>query len=618
MQYRFAFKDQREEFRLIKNRIILAGLLVVVLFMLVIVRAFYLQVIRHDHFITLSEHNRVKVLPIPPIRGMIFSRDGVLLAENQPSFSLEVIPEQQADIQKTIEKIKTIVPVNEEEINRFYGLLKEKRRFDAIPLRVNLSENEVANFAVNKHLFSGVDVIARLNRRYPRTEETAHVVGYVARISESDLDTIDESNYLGTTHIGKLGVEKAYERLLHGKVGYQQVEVNAQGRIIRVLDRRLPVPGQDLYLTLDSSLQHVATEALSGRRGAIVAIDPNNGDVLAMVSSPAYDTNPFVYGIDNKTYNSLLKSKDKPLINRVLQGTYPPGSTIKPFLGIAALAYNIRPADKKIWCPGWYSLQGSSHRYRDWKKQGHGHADLHYAIMQSCDVYYYSLAHEMGIKNINKALQDFGFGSRVDIDIKGESAGLVPSREWKRATYNQPWYQGETLIAGIGQGSILTTPIQLAVATAALANHGKLYPPSLLQEARDPISNTVIHPQKKPFKQVRMYQQEFWQKIIDAMVDVVHGLRGTARRSGLDAEYRFAGKTGTAQVIGISQDSEYKKEDIPEEFLDHALFIAFAPVEAPRIAIAIIVENGGGGSRTAAPIARRLFDHYLLGKTASG
>ena len=612
MPVKFSFKDIGQESRLIKQRVIISGIFVFLLMFVIIMRAFYLQVIKHDYFITLSEENRVKISPIPPIRGLIYSRDGVLLAENQPAFSLEIIPEKEDNLDDVIERIAKIISVQDEDINRFYKLLKEKRRFDGVPLRYNLSEDEVARFSVNHHLFSGVDVVARPHRYYPFAEETSHAIGYVARISESDLPNIDKSNYVGTTHIGKSGVEKTYEDLLHGKVGYQQVEVNNKGRIIRVLDRTPPEPGKNIHLTLDLDLQKTAVEALRDKRGAIVALDPTNGDILAFVSSPSFDPNPFVNGIDIKSYQSLLDSKGKPLINRVLHGKYPPGSTIKPFLGIAALAYNIRPEDEEIWCKGWYSLKGSSHRYRDWKKQGHGHIDLKNSIMQSCDVYYYSLANDMGIDKIYQALTEFGFGKKTGIDIVGEASGLVPSEEWKRRVHHQPWFQGETLIVGIGQGSILTTPLQLASATAVIANQGKFYQPRLVTEATNPITNAILNLPLHPYRSISFYDSRYWKSVIDAMVGVVHGPSGTARRSGLDAKYQFAGKTGTAQVIGIAQDEEYEKDEIPEELQDHALFIAFAPADNPKIAVAIIVENGGSGSRSAAPIARILFDQYLI------
>ena len=614
MPVKFVFKDIAEENRLIRSRVYFAAAVIILLLAFILLRLAYLQVVQQDHYATLSQNNRVKVLPIPPIRGLIYSRDGILLAENQPAFSLEVIPERVDDMGSLIQRIAGIITIEDTDIKRFHRELREKRHFDSIPLRYNLNEQEVARFSVNSHNFPGVEVFARPYRRYPLKELTSHIVGYVGRIDEDDLENLDLSNYLGTTHIGKLGIEKAYEEILHGKVGHQQVETNAQGRIVRVLEKTLPEPGKNIYLSLDVSLQKAAMTALEGRRGAIVAIDPDNGDVLALASSPGYDPNPFVNGIDFKSYQALLKSTDTPLVNRALQGKYPPGSTIKPFLGAVALAYGIRNPTDTTWCPGWFSLKGHTHRYRDWKKGGHGHVDLNYAIMQSCDVYYYTLANDLGIERLHDGLAAFGFGKSTGIDIGDEAAGLVPSPEWKRRVYNQPWYQGETLIAGIGQGSVLTTPVQLAMATAALANNGRLLTLHLASATRDPISGHKQMLEHAPDHQVPFYDEAIWETIRKAMEAVVHGARGTARRSGLNAEYRFAGKTGTAQVIGISQNEEYKKSEIPEEFQDHALFIAFAPVENPVIALSVVVENGGSGSGTAAPIARKLLDHYLLGK----
>lgn len=612
MGLKFTLKDIEEEARLLRHRVYTSAIIIVFLVLVLIARLFYLQVIEHEHFITLSQSNRVKVLPVPPIRGLIFSRDNVLVADNRPSFSLEIIPEQINSLKQTITSLASVIDIDEEDISRFKKLSQGKRRFEGIPLKFRLSEDEVARFSVERHKFPGVKVIARPYRHYPDDSGLVHALGYVGRIDEKALLEIDESNYLGTTHIGKLGVEKAYEEILHGRVGYQQVEVNAQGRIIRVLERTPPKPGQNIHLTLNHSLQSLATRILKDRRGSIVVMDVENGDILALVSSPSYDPNPFVNGIDSKSYNALLSSKDTPLINRALNGKYPPGSTIKPFLGIAAMRFGIREPDNTSWCKGWYSLKGHDHRYRDWKKTGHGDVDLHYAIMQSCDVYYYDLAHDLGITKLNEGLTNFGFGLKTGIDIGGESLALVPSIEWKRRALNQPWYPGETLIAGIGQGYVLATPLQLVTATAVLANHGKRVYPRLVYKTSDPISgeNNIL-PIATP-EYVDAYKEEHWNYINQAMHDVVHGVQGTARRSGANALYEFAGKTGTAQVAGIGQDEKYDKDNVPEHLRDHALFIAFAPVETPEIALAIVVENGGGGSSTAAPIARQLFDHYFL------
>ena len=617
MGLKFTLKDIEEESRLVRLRVYTAAALIILLVLVLVARLFYLQVVRHEHFTTLSQSNRVKVLPIAPIRGLIFSRDEVLVADNQPSFSLELIPEQIDNLDKTIGQLSRLINIDEESISRFKKLRSGKRRFESIPLKFKLSEDEVARFSVERHKFPGIEVIARPYRYYPEKSGLVHVLGYVSRIDEKDLQEIDESDYLGTSHIGKLGVEKAYEDVLHGRVGHQQVEVNAQGRIIRVLERTPPELGHNVYLTLDLSLQSAASKIMQGRRGSIVAIDPNNGDILALVSSPAYDPNPFVNGIDSKSYKALLSARDTPLINRALNGKYPPGSTIKPFLGIAALTTGVREASDATWCKGWYSLKGHRHRYRDWKKTGHGHVDLNYAIMQSCDVYFYTLAHDLGITRLNKALTNFGFGTKTGIDIGGESTALVPSIEWKRRVLNLPWYPGETLIAGIGQGYVLATPIQLATATAALANHGKRIYPRLVNKTSDPISGELTTLPIATPNYVSDYKKEYWDYIIQAMEDVVHGARGTARRSGANAAYRFAGKTGTSQLFGIGQDGKYDKDNVPEHLRDHALFIAFAPVEAPKIALAIVIENGGSGSSIAAPIARQLLDHYLLDESGN-
>jgi len=616
MSREFSLKDTRREKSLVASRIYAAGLIMLLLGLMLLGRIFYLQVIKHEHFTTLSQHNRVKILPLSPIRGLIFSRDGVLLADNRPSFSLEIIPELVDDMDQIIEQLERIVSIEQTDIKRFRQQLKKKRRFESVPLKFSLTDEEVARVSVNRHLYPGVDVVARLNRYYPAGENIAHAVGYVGMIDENDLKQLNSSNYIGTTHIGKVGIEKAYEDILHGRVGYQQVEVNAQGRVVRVLDRTPPQTGRNIHITLDVSLQNVAVEALAGKRGAIVAIDPRDGGILVLASSPSYDPNLFVNGIDFYSYNKLL-TEGTPLLNRALQGKYPPGSTIKPFIGLAVLNLGLRTVYDETWCPGWFTLPGHAHRYRDWKKQGHGHMSLLNAIAQSCDVYFYTLASELGINRLHTALAEFGFGEKTGIDIGGESAGLLPSRQWKRKALGQVWFPGETVIVGIGQGAALTTPLQLATATAAIATRGRMIQPHLLDEIHEPVKNETIDLIAVVNKRkIKLIESEYWDDIINAMTEVVHGTRGTARATGLNAQYRFAGKTGTAQVIGIAQDEQQRKDDekkdIPEKFRDHALFIAFAPVNDPKIAVAIVIENGGSGSSIAAPIARRLFDHYLV------
>lgn len=604
-------KDKQFELRLLSRRIYCCGLIVALLMLLIMLRTFYLTVIQHEHFTTLAKSNRVKITPIPPIRGLIYSREGVVLAENRPAFSLEVIPEQVDDVDELIERLKKIISIQPGDIERFEKLLKKKRRFESLPLRLELDQEEVALFSVNRHRFSGVDVVAGLSRYYPLGKQLVHTLGYVARIDEDDIKQLDQSNYSGTSHVGKLGVEKSYESILHGEVGYQQVEVNAQGRVIRVLERTAPRPGENIHLTIDLSLQRVAVDSLKNRRGAIVAMDPNNGDILAFVSSPGYDPNKFVNGIDRTSYKKLLTSKDKPLINRVIQGKYPPASTIKPFLGLVGLDNGVRNMSDESWCPGWFSLPGDRHRYRDWKKHGHGHTNLHKAITQSCDVFFYILAYELGVSRIYAGLSRFGFGQLTGIDLDGESSALLPSRDWKRKALGQVWYPGETLILGIGQGYSLSTPMQLVKATASLANKGNVIRPRLVSHTSNPVRDEVKQFAVKVEDNIELNLAAHWDEIITSMQDVVHGEGGTAWRSGLDAGYNFAGKTGTAQVIGITQGEEYNEDEIPEELKDHALFIAFAPVQQPRIAVAIIVENGGSGSGAAAPIARKLFDHFI-------
>ena len=611
--------DLDRKTNLVHGRIYLTAALILLVTLIILFQVFYLQVVRHDHFTTLSKSNHIKILPVVPSRGLIYSSDGILLADNRPSFTLELVPERIPDVESVITRINRLITVSPDEMERFRELRKRSRRFEGVPLRFNLSDEEVALISVNRHLLPGVDVVATLSRYYPLSESLSHTIGYVGMIDEDEFEKLNKSNYLGTAYIGKSGIEKAYEDLLHGHVGYQQVEVNAQGRKIREIHREHPEPSKNLHLTIDASLQILAVQALNGRRGAIVAMDTRSGAVLASASSPGYDPNLFVDGIDRNAYTGLLQSQDTPLLNRALQGKYPPGSTIKPMLALGGLKLQLREPASETWCPGWYSLRGSTRRYRDWKKEGHGHVDMVNAIAQSCDVYFYVLARDMGIHGIHQTLTGFGFGKPTGIDIGGEAAGLIPSTQWKRKALGQPWYPGETLIAGIGQGATLVTPIQLVTATAVVANRGRQVRPYLLSEVRDSATGQlVIKAPDRAGEPIISADIEDWDLIIHSMEEVLHGERGTARGSGSGAEYHIAGKTGTAQVITIGQDEEYNEDEIPEELRDHALFIAFAPAETPEIAMAVIVENGGGGSRTAAPIARELLDHYFHRKKRGG
>ena len=574
-------------------------------------RVFDLQVLEFEHFRTLSESNRVSLVAVPPTRGLIYDRHGVVLAQNTPTYSLEITPEAVQDMDALIETLGELVEVSEADLERFYAALTKARRFDSVPLRFRLSPEEVARLAVNRPFIPGADFKARLARTYPRGPLAAHLVGYVGRIDERDRQSIDVANYRGTNHIGKTGVEHYYESVLHGRAGYEHIEINAFGRTLRVLERRDPVPGSDIYLTIDAGLQAVAEEALGERNGSVVALEPSSGAVLAFVSTPTFDPNLFAYGIGHEDYQELLHSPRRPLFNRALNGQYPPGSTIKPIMALAGLEADTDTASKGSYCGGWYSLPGSTHRYRDWKKEGHGELDLSRAIIESCDVFFYRLALDLGIERMYGTFTDFGFGSPTGVDLPGESSGLAPSRAWKEAVRGQPWYPGETLITGIGQGYVLTTPLQLASAAAALGTRGvRLRPQVVLRRKADGENeDSILIPEI--MGAIKVAKEEHWDRVIGAMEDVVHGARGTARRVGAGAVYRMAGKTGTAQVIGIAQEEDYEEDEIAPHLRDHGLFLAFAPAERPLIAVAVVVENGGSGSGSAAPIARRVMDYHL-------
>ncbi|HYN79103.1 MAG TPA: penicillin-binding protein 2 [Lamprocystis sp. (in: g-proteobacteria)] len=608
-----SIQDRQREGRLVAARATVAGVLVLIALGAVVVRLARLQVHDHEHFSVLSQDNRVKIQPVPPTRGLIYDAKAVVLADNHPSFSLEITVEKVENLDATVAALAAILRVDEKDRERFNHLRRQRVRFQGVPLRLNLTPEEVARFSLDSHRFPGVDVRAELIRTYPHGELTAHCLGYVGRINEQELERIDTSDYAGTNFIGKGGVEKSHEDVLHGHVGYQQVEVNARGRVLRTLESKSPVPGRDLHLFLDIGLQAAATRALGEHRGAVVAIDPRTGGVLALVSKPSFDPNPFVEGIGSQEYHALLYSPDKPLYNRAVRGQYPPGSTVKPFVALAGLAAGVTNAHQTTYCPGYYRLPGQSHRYRCWRRGGHGSVNLEQALVQSCDVYFYDLAHQIGIERLKPILGEFGFGGRTGIDVAGEMGGLVPSKEWKERVRKQLWYPGETLIVGIGQGSFLATPLQLAVATASLANHGRFFQPRVARAAQVPGAPTAddLPTISRP---IIAGKPTDWHQIIRAMTQVVESPRGTAK--GIRSkDYRIAGKTGTAQVFTIGQGQSYNASRVDERMRDHALFIAFAPVEDPRIAVAVIVENGGHGGTTAAPVARQVMDAYLGGST---
>ncbi|MBY4676207.1 penicillin-binding protein 2 [Marinobacterium arenosum] len=608
-------KDHSQESRTFTARAVIALLIVLIMLGVLVGRLYYLQVLQYDRYNTLSDNNRVQLQPVAPTRGLIYDRNGVLLADNRPSYSVTILKEEIDDLEQTLAELRKLIPLTDKEIERFRKRYHQRRRpFTSVPVRFRLSQQEIATLAVNYHQLPGVRVEAELIRYYPYGASLVHALGYVGRINERELQRVSEQNYADTHYIGKLGVEKFYEDVLHGQVGHQKVETNARGRVMRVLERTDPVPGADLTLHLDIRLQQITEKLLGDRRGAVVALDPNTGGILTLVSAPGYDPNLFVTGISNEDYSALRESDDLPLFNRAIRGRYPPGSTIKPITALAAIDGGGLTPDYRVFDPGFYQLSKNGRKYRDWKRWGHGWVDMKHALAQSCDVWFYSMAHKIGGEPLWNYLGKFGFGQVTSYDLPEASPAILPSHEWKKRTRKQGWYTGDSLNLSIGQGFMLATPLQLATSMAVIANRGRWVRPQMMKSAHRPEGAPVPLPQAKPLPEdVTLNHPEYWQEIIDGMVEVMHGERGTARRAALGAGYTIAGKTGTAQVVGIKQDEEYDAEKLAERHRDHALFVAFAPVEAPKIAVAVIVENGGGGSSTAAPVARQVMDAYLLG-----
>ncbi|OAZ98441.1 penicillin-binding protein 2 [Halomonas sp. G11] len=603
-------KNTEQELRIFRARALLALVVVVALTSLLVGRLAYLQVVQHDVYSTRSEKNRVRVEPLPPNRGLIYDRNGVLLAENRPTYNLTLVRERSEDVDETLELLVELLELNGEEINTFYERSKQwQRPFQPVLLASDLSEEQIARLAVNRHQLPGVEVEAQLLRYYPNAEVMAHALGYVGRINAEELADLDATRYAGTHFIGKTGIERFYEDELHGQAGLRRVETNARGRVLRELGRTDPVPGKDLTLTLDSSLQMLAYELMDGRRGSIVAIEPDSGEILAMVSTPGFDSNQFVTGIDRASYQALQENLNLPLFNRATRGHYPPGSTIKPFLALGGLVEGAITPDTTINDPGYYQLPNDSRRYRNWLRWGHGRVDLERSLAVSNNTFYYSLAHEMGIDSLHEQMTNFGFGQRVAHDVQSQSSGLMPSREWKRERFNQSWYPGETLSVGIGQGYWQVTPLQLATATATLANRGDWVKPRMARKIGDTPLETDL---PNTPEDINLAQDDWWDSVFSGMEKVVSGSEGTARRIGEGLEYRMAGKSGTAQVFSLGQDQRYDADELEERLRDHALFIAFAPIEDPQIAVSVIVENAGGGSTHAAHLARAMTDEWLL------
>jgi penicillin-binding protein 2 len=615
------FKNTERELHYFRMRLSVAGLFVLIFFGLLAARFVWLQAYQHDHYAAQAEDNRISIVPVVPNRGLIVDRNGVVLARNFAAYTLEITPSKvKGELDEVIEGLGAIVDIQPKDRRRFRRQLEESKNFESLPIRTRLTDEEVARFTAQRYRFPGVDIQARLFRQYPLGSVASHVIGYIGRISQKEAakieDTDDAANYNGTSYIGKEGVEKSYEAQLHGLTGYEEVEVSAGGRAVRTLSRKPATPGSNLILSIDIELQKVVEQAFGNRRGALIAIEPSTGDVLAYVSMPTFDPNLFVEGIDQQSWDELNTSPDKPLVNRPLSGSYPPGSTYKPFMALAALELGRRTPASAISDPGYFNF--GNHRFRDDKEGGHGMVDMYRSIVQSCDTYYYQLASELGVDAMHDFMKPFGFGQITGIDLEHEKKGILPSTSWKRTAYRRPeqqkWYAGETISLGIGQGYNSFTPLQLAHATAILANNGVVMRPHLVKYMEDGGTRARTPTVPRESYRIPLKQQNI-DVIKNAMVGVMR--EGTAAKIFANPGYVAGGKTGTAQVIAIKKNEKYNASRIDERHRDHSLFTAFAPADNPRIAIAIIVENGGFGAAAAAPIVREALDYYLLGKRSN-
>jgi penicillin-binding protein 2 len=619
-------KDHHAEQRLFEGRAIAAAVIMVIALGSVIARLVWLQVVQYDYFADLSQGNRIKVEPIPPNRGLILDRNGLPLATNAPSYQLELTREQVTDIDATLVGLSQLGLLDSADFASLKKDIRSRRSFEAVPVKLQLTDEELARFAARRYQFPGVEIRPRLTRYYPLGASSVHAIGYVGAISEDDEKTLDLNEYAGTTLTGKSGVEKAYEKQLHGRTGVQQLLVNAQGRTVErigkdavKLERREPIAGNDLFLTIDLRVQQIAEEALRGQRAAAVAIDPTSGDIIAFVSTPAFDPNLFARGLSRPQYLALTEDPDRPMYDRALRGVYPPGSTVKPLFAIAALESGVVTPQDTRFCRGMWSAPGYGRARRDWKPGGHGTVDMRRALATSCDTYFFDMARLMGIDRMAATLTKFGLGSPTGIDIEGERSGIVPSTEWKKRAYKKPefqvWFPGDTISVGIGQGQMLVTPLQLANAIAALANKGQRFKPRLVRAIRDVETGKVKEITPEPLPPVKVNDPGEWDVAQGGMFDVVNAPYGTARpHIQPPPDYKMAGKSGTAQVFTVAINEKMRKaKDLEEHLRDHALFVSFAPFDAPKIAVAIVIENApGGGSAFAAPIARRILDRYLL------
>ncbi|MFP3425956.1 penicillin-binding protein 2 [Pseudoalteromonas sp. SIMBA_162] len=612
LKQRPTIRDHSAEANLFARRAFVGFVFVLGLVAVLITNLYNIQVKDHQDYQTRSNDNRIKVIPIAPNRGLIYDRNGVLLAENKPVYNLEVIPEEVDNLEKSLEQVSQLITITEQEKQDFLKDIKNTRRFKSQVLKARLDEADVATFSVNQHKFPGFSIEARLARYYPFGDTLTHALGYVAKLNRKELNKIEQegqaTNYRATHDIGKLGIEKYYEQLLHGQVGSQRVEVNNRGRVIRTLSMLPPQPGSDLVLTLDIGLQQIAQHALKDMRGAVVVMDAKDGGILALYSNPSYDPNLFVHGISSKNYKALL-NPDRPLINRATQGRYAPASTIKPHMAILALEENMVTEGTTMWDPGFFEIRNVEHKWRDWKRWGHGHVDVYKAIEESCDTYFYDTAYRLGITKISNFMAHFGFGDLSGIDIHEETTAILPSKEWKENRFKESWWPGDTISVGIGQGYWTATPIQIANATNILVNKGVNHPPHLAQVAKKEDDVTQINNEEKP--PVVLNNPDNWRIAIDAMHNTVTKVTGTAHKAFKGVNYDPAGKTGTAQVVSIAQGEKYDAESLKERQRDNAIYVGFAPYNNPQIVVSIVVENNGGGSTVGAPIARQLMDYYF-------
>lgn len=623
LRNRSQIRDYQAEARLFRNRAIVAFIGIVFMVGILLTNLYHIQINQYQDYKTRSNDNRIKVVPIAPNRGLIYDRNGVLLAENRPVFNLEITPEQVKNMAETIARLQDILEISPEKIATFEKERRQTRRFNSIPILTQLTQEQVAIFSVNQHRFPGVSVTANLKRYYPYGAVLTHVIGYVSRINDKDLERLEReekaANYQATRDIGKLGIERFYEETLHGIAGYQEVEVNSRGRIIRTLKYVPPVAGKDIVLNLDIDLQLYVHQLLDGRRGSAVVLDPKDNGVLAMVSSPSYDPNAFVHGISGKAYNALLTDKNRPLVNRATLGIYPPASTVKPFIAVSALEEGVITTKTVRNDPGYWTIPNSKTKpFRDWLRWGHGKVDITKALEESVDTFFYQIAYDMGIDRLSAWMMRFGFGDYTGIDIFEESKANMPTREWKMARHRTPWYQGDTIPVGIGQGYWTATPMQIAKATSVLVNHGQVIAPHLLRStikngeefSKQQLSDVETYP---PINEV---PKRYWDLAIHGMELVNHGKKGTARRSFYGSKYTSAGKSGTAQVFGLAENQEYNADELAEHLRDHALYTGFAPVDDPKLVVTIVLENAGGGSSHGAPVVRKVFDKALLGEEA--